>query len=429
MCECCSEGLSNNLLPRADRSSWYSWTPRKAISPIFSKEYLAGEPVLKIKSSGKFEDFGKWMCEIPGIEGGETYRFSVEYLPESISHERVSLHAMLTWIMEDGKPITRDYVDRTECLGNGWKSLYRVIDAPGKACKLRVELVFKWSENGAVTWRNPLLVKTSPIEHRLVKIASAFTTMDGTAEGNLKAILAAIDKAGSTKPDVICLTETPYSAGTWGSCFEDRCVVIPGPVTDAIGEKARKYNSYVILSLFEKDGDFIYNTGLLFDRQGNIAGKYHKLQLPLCEAEDGVTPGREYPVFETDFGKIGIMICWDQGFPEVARILRLKGAEILFVPTLWHTDLAKARAMENGVFVVAACTRWTPSPCRIIAPDGEVISQINGGEYNQDGVCTATIDLDKRYYTFWLSVGAAYGEGPSVFLQERRADIFDLLSK
>ncbi len=93
--------------------------------------------------------------------------------------------------------------------------------------------------------------------------------------------------------------------------------------------------------MFEKEGSLIYNTGVLMDRGGNIAGKYRKVQLPLAEAEFGVTPGCEFPVFDTDFGKIGILICFDHFFPEPARILSYNGAEIIFVPTIGNSPIIK----------------------------------------------------------------------------------------
>jgi predicted amidohydrolase len=416
----------NNMLPGVDTDQWHSWLQRKEIAPAFEKTLLEDEPVLKI-TSARFEQYGKWLCDVPGVTGGETYRFYVEYLAENITHETVSLHGLLTWRDKEGKPHTRDYLTKISDAGNGWKSMTRIIDAPEAAASLTVELALKWSDSGTVIWRKPVLQKAEPVRNRLVKVASAFINKIGTLEGNLEQMLLMIDKAGAEKADIVCLGETVYD---WGVSLpmEQRAVVIPGPVSNALSDRARKHNMYIVLSLNEKEGDYYYNTGLLIGRNGEIAGKYKKMQLPLCEGEDGITPGQDYPVFDTDFGKIGIMICWDHGFPEVARILTKKGAEILFLPTLWHTDIqAPARAVDNGVYVVVSAPRWTKTPCRVISPEGEVIAAIMGGEYNENGLCTAVINLDKRVYTYWLSVGAAFGEGKSCYMQEPRYDSFGLL--
>lgn len=419
---------NENLLPDCFCERWKSWFQRKELAPEFERTGSESAGSLRIVSS-RFEQYGKWRCDVPAIQGGGTYGFSVEYRTENVGHESISLHGMLTWKNKEGVMLTRDYSDRVRNLGNGWKSLSRTLDAPEKAEGLLVELAFKWSDNGAVTWRNPLLRKVEPVPHRVIKAASAFIEKNGTLDFSLQQMLIVIDKAGAEKADILCLGETVYD---WGVDLpmDQRAVTIPGPLTEILSERARRHNMNIVLSLNESEDGLVFNTGLLIDRKGAIAGKYRKVQLPLCEGEDGITPGRGYPVFDTDFGRIGILICWDHGFPETARILAQKGAEILFLPTLWHTDIqAPARAVDNGVYVVVSAPRWSKVPCRIISPEGEVIASAMGGEYNENGICTAAIDLDKRFYTFWTSVGAAFGEAKSCFMRERRCDTYGSLSE
>jgi predicted amidohydrolase len=419
---------NENLLPDCLSERWKTWFQRNDLSPEFIRSGSDCQGTLGIVST-RFVQYGKWLCAVSGIRGGDTYDFSVEFRTEKVLRESASLHGMLTWINKEGIIITRDYADKMDDLGNGWKSLSRKIDSPEKAESLLVELAFKWTDNGAVTWRNPMLCEVEPLPHRIIKAASAFIEKNGTLDFSLRQMLAVIDKAGAEKADILCLGETVYD---WGVDLplDQRAVTIPGPLTEVLSERAVRHNMYIVLSLNESEGGLFYNTGLLIDRKGAIAGKYRKMQLPLCEGEDGITPGRDYPVFDTDFGRIGILICWDHGFPEVARILARKGAEILFLPTLWHTEIqAPARAVENGVYVVVSAPRWSKVPCRIISPEGEVIASAMGGEYNENGICTATIDLDKRFYTFWTSVGAAFGEAKSCFMQERRTDTYGLLSE
>ena len=327
---------NENLLPDCFCERWKSWFQRKELAPEFERTGSESAGSLRIVSS-RFEQYGKWRCDVPAIQGGGTYGFSVEYRTENVGHESISLHGMLTWKNKEGVMLTRDYSDRVRNLGNGWKSLSRTLDAPEKAEGLLVELAFKWSDNGAVTWRNPLLRKVEPVPHRVIKAASAFIEKNGTLDFSLQQMLIVIDKAGAEKADILCLGETVYD---WGVDLpmDQRAVTIPGPLTEILSERARRHNMNIVLSLNESEDGLVFNTGLLIDRKGAIAGKYRKVQLPLCEGEDGITPGRGYPVFDTDFGRIGILICWDHGFPETARILAQKGAEILFLPTLWHTD-------------------------------------------------------------------------------------------
>ncbi|GHU78039.1 hypothetical protein AGMMS49992_27650 [Clostridia bacterium] len=332
---------------------------------------------------------------------------------------------MLSWLNEQGTPIARDYVVPDAPASDGLRTLTRALEAPDGACSLLVELVFKWSANGCVVWQQPSLNQSAKDwPHRIVRAAAAFTTVHGTVDGNLENLMRVLDDAGTYRPDIICLGETAHDMGVSDPLL-DRAVHVPDRVIDAIAAKAREYCSYIVVSLNEREGDLVYNTGFLFDRTGGIAGKYKKIQLPLIEAESGVTPGSDFPVFDTNFGKIGIMICWDHGFPEIARILSEKGAEILFLPTLWYTEhQAPARAVDNGVFIVVSCTRWSKVPCRIIAPTGDVIASVQGGDEHDSGVCFAELDLDRRYYTHWLSVGDALGEGAVVYRRERRIDAY-----
>lgn len=411
----------------------YSWTQGPAAHDEFVQKYREDTMALA-RALGVDVVREAWRCRRRPAKriddntlfiGDENGRYTVKrYKTCNIPHETVSIHGMLTWRDGQGKPHTRDYLCYTSGMGVEWGTLGRTIDAPADAVSVTVELALKWADGGSVTWRKPALHEVEPAQHRMVKVASAFINKTGTLEGNLAGMLRMIDKAGQEGADIICLGETVYD---WSVALPlaDRAVIIPGPVTDILANRARQHSMYIVLSLNERKGDFYYNTGLLIGRNGEIAGKYRKVQLPLCEGEDGFTPGRNYPVFDTDFGRIGIMICWDHGFPEIARAMAVKGAEILFLPSLWHTEIqARARAVDNGVFVVVSASRWSKEPCRVINPEGEIIASALGGEHCEEGLCTAVIDLDKRYYSYWLSVGEAFGEGKVCFQQETRIDTY-----
>jgi predicted amidohydrolase len=418
----------DNMLPDVCSDKWISWFQREALAPAFEKTELDGFSVLKT-SSTRFEQFGKWLCDQVEVLENETYRFQVAFKTGNMTHEAVTLHVILTWQDREGIPLTRDFADHVQVLDDGWKTISRTLDAPEKAVSLTVELVHKWSENGSVFWRSPVLERVEPVPHRIVKVASAFIRRTETLEGNLEQMLRMIDKAGAEKADVICLGETVYDWGT-NQPVSRTAVEIPGPVTEILAERARKHNMYVILSMNEKEGDYYYNAGVLIDRKGAIAGKSRKVQLPLCEGEDGITPGSGYPVFDTDFGRIAVMICFELGFPEVSRVLALKGAEIIFVPTLGVSDIelhAPSRAAENGVYIVVSGRRVSNYPCIVYNPAGEAIASVMGRDYNEEGLCTATLDLDKRFYTYWFSVGAANGESKNCYMQSRRIDTYGSL--
>src|SRR5262249_41262745 len=118
---------------------------------------------------------------------------------------------------------------------------------------------------------------------------------------------------------------------------------------------AKTNHIYVVLSLYERDGTVVYNTAILLDPNGKLIGKYRKVCLPHGEIEAGVTPGKDYPVFETKFGKVGMMVCYDGFFPEGARELTNRGAEVIAWP-VWGCNplLAQARACENHVYLVSS---------------------------------------------------------------------------
>ena len=121
-------------------------------------------------------------------------------------------------------------------------------------------------------------------------------------------------RLGEQKADIVCLPEGITVVNT-GQKYMDVSEPVPGPSTRFLGKLAKKYNMYIIAGIYEREGVAVYNTAVLLDRSGVLAGKYRKVCLPREEIERGLTPGDSFPVFDTDFGRIGIMICWDVFFP------------------------------------------------------------------------------------------------------------------
>jgi len=180
---------------------------------------------------------------------------------------------------------------------------------------------------------------------------------------------------------------------------------IPGPSTDYFGTLAGKYGFYIVVGLVERDqtSQLIYNVAVLIDPSGKVAGKYRKVSLPRAENISGMVPGDSYPVFDTKFGKLGMMVCYDTFFPEVARRLALNGAEIIALP-VWgcNPSLASARCAENGVFLVSSTYTnprynwmktaiWDREGHRMITAD------------HQGQVIVSEVDLSKP--TIWSGLG------------------------
>jgi predicted amidohydrolase len=158
-------------------------------------------------------------------------------------------------------------------------------------------------------------------------------------------------------------------------------------------------------------GRVVFNTAVLIDRKGDLAGSYRKTHLPREEWEAGLTPGNQYPVFDTDFGKVGLLICWDIQFPEPARSMALKGAEVILLPIWGGSDvLARARAIENHVFLVSSSYDMRSF---VVDPTGAVLAEATADQ----PVAGAKLELDKQILQPWL------GDMKYRTWKERRPDI------
>jgi N-carbamoylputrescine amidase len=189
---------------------------------------------------------------------------------------------------------------------------------------------------------------------------------------------------------------------------------VPGPVTDRIAELARRYSMNILAPLVGLCEGKLRNVTVLIARNGAIVGQYFKAHLPLPEAEWGFAAGEDIPVFDLDFGRVGVMTCMDIEYPEHALVLMLRGAEIIFFPHVqggwgeidWETRY-RARAVDTGLYIASACygvekgEAWRPGMMigrsSVIGPDGTIIA--DAGRWA--GVLTTQIDLDcKRVSDF-----------------------------
>lgn len=217
---------------------------------------------------------------------------------------------------------------------------------------------------------------TSNTHKEIVRIGLVQMACVEDAEANMRTAEQGIRQAAEQDAQIICLQElfqTPYFCQTEDHEHFNRAEAIPGPSTQAMSQLASELGIVLILPLFEKRSTGIYhNTAVVLDADGSIAGRYRKMHIP---DDPGFyekfyfTPGDTgFQTIATRFGKIGVLICWDQWFPEAARLTALSGAQILFYPTAigyqdfdaavaekqaqaWQT-IQKAHSIANGVFTV-----------------------------------------------------------------------------
>ena len=261
-------------------------------------------------------------------------------------------------------------------------------------------------------------------------------------QGNEAKSIEKIREAAGLGAQVICLQEL---FSTTYFCWEENydnfklADAIPGPVTDRFRELARELDVVIIASLFEKRAEGVYhNTVAVIDADGTLAGTYRKHHIP---DDPGFyekfyfTPGDGgYKVFDTKYGRIGTLICWDQWYPEAARITSLMGAQVVFYPTAigwasaqpealnqqqyqaWQT-IQRAHAVANGVFVVSVNRTGTEGDLKfwggsfIAAPFGEILYQAS---HDLEDVHVHELDLDK--------IGETRIHWP--FLRDRRIDSY-----
>jgi predicted amidohydrolase len=278
-----------------------------------------------------------------------------------------------------------------------WAVIRQGYTAPDQAATARLELVYRWDADGAVYFGGVSFRPETRDPSRRIKLATIYHRPENTAGvlDNLKAFAPLLERAAEGGADIICMPEGINLVGT-GMDYVSAGEEIPGRATDFLGKIAARHACYIVAGLFERDGPIVYNTAVLIDRSGAVAGKYRKVSLPREEIEGGITPGDRLPVFETDFGTIGLMICWDVTFPEVARNLASKGAEVILMP-IWggNITLTRARAIENQVFLV---TSGYDIRTAIFDKEGEVLAEAT----RDTPVAVFEVDLNQRLLWPWL---------------------------
>jgi predicted amidohydrolase len=247
-------------------------------------------------------------------------------------------------------------------------------------------------------------------------------TLDSlTAHSKEEAVTLALgrmDRVAEKKPDIVCLTETFQLAMIQPRATYDQLAEpIPGPTTNRMSEWARAHQCYVICPIHERQGGKIYNTAVVLDRSGQVAGAYRKIHVVENEMQAGASCGRANPkTIQTDFGKIGIQTCFDVNWSDGWTALKRDGAELVFWPSAYPGGRALyPRAWQNGYHVVSV--PWSkPGSAEVIDPAGDIIA--SSGHW-EPWLC-APVNLEKGLFHIDFQtdkarkIEAKYGRGVRV---------------
>lgn len=381
-----------------------------------------GEGTLVLESGNREGLNGYWEKEFP-VGGQEWVRFRAWRKASGVASERRSCVVRIEWkgdqgqAVESPRPVNPVYFgsETTSARpdfprdkardGDGRVEVSDTYPVPVEAAAAVVQLHLRWAPGGRVEWQDVSFEETDPPAPRKVKVAAVHTRLAGgerTVAGNREQLVPLIGRAAEEGADLIVLPELLTCKGVTGD-YASVAEPVPGPTTRFFGEWARQHDCYLVVGMPERAGHLVYNVAVLIGPEGEVVGRYRKVTLPREEIARGISPGNEYPVFETRFGKVGMMICYDVFFPEVARELAMNGAELIALP-IWggNPRLAAARCAENGIFLVSSTytdheNAWMKTA--IWNREGDRLA--TAGEW--ESVVVEEIDLNEP--TYWHGLG------------------------
>ncbi len=285
----------------------------------------------------------------------------------------------------------------------------------------------------------------------IVKLGLLQTTCSADANANLKKTLALVERAAKQGAQIICTQElfrSQYFCQTEDHKNFLLAEKIPGPTTDAFCKLAKKHKVVIVASLFEKRASGVYhNTAAVIDADGSLMGIYRKMHIPddpLYYEKFYFTPGDlGFKTWDTKYGKIGVLVCWDQWYPEAARLTAMQGAQILFYPTAigWHPSEKKEYgAKQHNAWETIQRSHAVANGCYVATPNriGREIISDKGIEFwgqsfvaGTSGEILAKASVDKEEILIvpvdLNTVDVTRTHWP--FLRDRRIDAYGDLTK
>jgi len=370
-----------------------------------------GRTVRAVLNGGRYS-VARFFGKVDGLEGNSVYRAVFK----SVCGDGVRRNVYYNW---------KDINGKTLFMGHLSPDITFV--SPEGAASLEVTVCFSGDCANSAYLSDLAVEKVGVPEPKKVKLAAAMIIHDGeyTPESNLKVSLERIDAAADKGADLVLLTETVNTCYVSGLEIYQGAVTLDSPFVTALADKARERGIYVAASIRLDEGGLISNTALLFGRDGKLAGRYTKTHHTTTETWGGMVLGDEVPVFDTDIGRIGFSICWDLFFPEHARLLFMKGVDIILNPTYGICKYQHAAsAYANGAFIVTANCGVSPELTRITDRRGDDIATADPDAK----FAIAEVDINEYNKTFWLSAPDSWTDSRFVFMGERRPDLYGILA-
>ncbi|MHC4995805.1 MAG: carbon-nitrogen hydrolase family protein, partial [Planctomycetota bacterium] len=305
--------------------SYRGWTPfaqRDEIRPDFQILPHAGpdrSTALAIATDSRTGLDGAWTQIFP-VQGGQWYTLTTHRKTNNVSIARRNTSVELLFTDDKGKRVidkrigldSRPYYPPDhETSPAGWTRVSDTYRAPDLATHAVVKLSLRWDTHGQALFANSSFEKTTQPEPRIARLATVHYTPRGgkTPMDNCKQFAPLIAKAAAQDADLVVLGESITIVHN-GHDFKAAAEPIPGPSTEYFGKLAKQHDLYIVVGLYERVDHVIYNTAAVIGPDGQLVGKYRKVCPARDEYRGGVTPGTEYPVFDTRFGKLGVMICY-----------------------------------------------------------------------------------------------------------------------
>lgn len=403
-----------NLL-HIDKASWNTFSPLAKLSPIFHCSKEDEEFYLEIEGNGDERVLGCWETFFD-LEGHHWYEVSVKATISRIENPDSSLLAVAAGHFLELKKLDEEDYELSLVFWYEGDEEY----------KDRFSLFLRGTKMGKVRWQDPKLKEVCAPPKRIARIATIHFEQikdkkNQTFDSLRERIRYYLEEVGKVQPDLVLLTENAPVSGIdthelekyekivellkkEGNSYNYQVAesVPDGPTCLILSEEAKKYGMYVVAGLPERRGDYIYNTSVIFGRNGEFIGQYDKTHLTFGELMNGISCGDAYPVFELDFGKVAIHICYDEWFPEVARYYAHQGAEILLLPVAGGKPITwRTRALDNDIYFVSASDN---PPSMIIDSSGEILAETHRG-----GFVYADLDMNDRRVNWYGDKTLIYG--------------------